>query len=297
LLARAGTGGADPVVPGGGGASGDGPGTFVGRIVSVLSPALAVVSRFTQPLRLLTGELVAGIDVLFTRPGALYHTFIRSGDAAAALDSSGRESVNLTILESAPVLAAVVGGVPALWRRRDSISLPERVLAARTVVDVFAVILVLATTFQYASRLPVHAQLTVRYLLVLYPLGIYLLVRLPVVRRTLDDNWRVFVWTTASTVLIGGQLFAVGVFWTAIGIGAAVQLHGVVGLGAALPLSLWALVGRSEGSFGVSGAMLLGLTTGLSLIFTILVTIEYSPIGNTHLIPVIKIVSEIIPLI
>jgi hypothetical protein len=297
LLARAGAGGADPVVTGGGsGAAGSGSGTSGSRIVSVLSPALAVVSRFTQPLELLVGEIIAGIDVLLTRPEALYHTFIRSSDAAAALDSSGRESGNLTILESAPVLAAITGGVPALWRRRDSISLPKRVLTARTVVDVFAVVLVLATTFQYASRLPTHAQLTVRYLLVLYPLGIYLLVRLPVVRRTLADKWRVFAWTTAATVLIGGQLLAVGVFWTAIGLGAAIQLHGIVGLAAALPLSLWALVGRSEGLFGVFGAILLGGTTALSLVFTILVTIEYYPLGNTQLLPVIRALAEVVTL-
>ena len=291
LLARAGAGGAEPVVSDGG------SGGLSGRIFSVLSPALAVVSRFTQPLQLLAGEIVAGIDVLSTRPEALYHTLIRSGDAAAALDYSEQESVNLTILESAPVLAAVVGGIPALWRRRDSISVPGRVLSARAVVDAFAVVLVLAMTFQYASRLPVHSQLTVRYLFPLYPLGIYSLIRLSVVRRTLETHWRTFAWTTAATVLIGGQLLAVGVFLTTFGLGAAVQLHGIVGLASALPLLLWALVGRSEGSFGVLGAILLGLTTALSVVFTILVTLEYYPLGDAHVLPVIRVLAEAVTLI
>jgi hypothetical protein len=291
LLARAGTGGAEPVVSDGG------SGGLSGRIFSVLSPALAVVSRFTQPLQLLVGEIVAGVAVLFTDPEALYHTFIRSGDAAAALDYSEHESVNLTILESAPVLAAVVGGIPALWRRRDSISVPGRVLSARNIVDAFAVVLVLAMTFQYASRLPIHSQLTVRYLFPLYPLGIYFLVRLPVVRRTLETHWRAFAWTTAATVLIGGQLLAVGVFLTTSGLGAAVQLHGIVGLAAALPLLLWALVGRSEGSFGVLGAILLGLTTALSVVFTVLVTIEYYPLGDAHVLPVVRMLAEAVTLI
>jgi len=291
LLARAGAGGAEPVVSHGG------SGTFVGPIVSALSPALAVVSRFTQPLQLLFGEIVAGVNVLFTRPESLYHTLIRSGDATAALDASERYSVNLTILESAPVLAAIIGWIPTLWRRRDSISTPKRILSGRTVVDVFAVAVILATTFQYASRLPVHAQLTVRYLLVLYPLGIYLLVRLPVVRRTLEGNWGAFAWTTAATVLIGGQLLAVGVFLTARGPGETIQFHGVVALVLAIPLSLLVLLGRSDGVVGSLGAVLLGITTGASAAFTILVVIEYYSLGNTHLLPVVRAFAELVTLV
>ena len=291
LLARAGTGGADPVVSDGG------SGTFVGRIVSVLSPAFAVVSRFTQPLQLLVGEIVAGVKVLLTRPESLYHTLIRSGDATAALDASEQYSVNLTILESAPVLVATIGWIPALWRRRDAICIPDRILAARTVVDVFAVAVVLATTFQYASRLPVHAQLTVRYLLVLYPLGIYLLVRLPVVRRALEGNWRAFVWTTAATVLIGGQLLAVGVFFTTRGPGETIQFHGVVALVSAVPLLLWALTSRSNDTSEAFGAVLLGITTGVSAVFTMLVAIEYSPLGNAHLLPVVRAFAEVVTLV
>jgi hypothetical protein len=298
LLARAGTETAQPATFGGDGGTGSGgSGTPGGRIFSILSPALVVVSRFTQPLQLLGGEIAAGIDVLFTRPEALYHTFIRSGDAVAALDISERESVNLTVLEAAPVLAALTGWIPAFWRRRDSLSISGRVLPARIVVDAFAVVLILAMTFQYASRLPIHSQLTVRYLFPLYPLGIYLLVRLPVVRRTIEQNWRTFAWTTAITVLIGGQLLAVGVFWTTIGIGGAMQFHGIVGLIAALPLSLWAVVGRSEGLPGSFGAILLGLTTGLSSVFTALVVISYYTLGNAHLLPIVRVFAEAVTLI
>jgi hypothetical protein len=156
---------------------------------------------------------------------------------------------------------------------------------------------VLATTFQYASRLPVHAQLTVRYLLVLYPLGIYLLVRLPVVRRALEGNWRAFVWTTAATVLIGGQLLAVGVFFTTRGPGETIQFHGVVALVSAVPLLLWALTSRSNDTSEAFGAVLLGITTGVSAVFTMLVAIEYSPLGNAHLLPVVRAFAEVVTLV
>lgn len=282
---------AEPVISTGG------SGTLAGRILSVFSPAIALVSRVTQPLQILAGELMAGVAVLFTQPESLYHTLIRSGDAAAALDASERYSTNLTVLEAAPVLAATVGWVAALWRRRGSVSIVGCVLSGRTVVDIFVVLIVLATTFQYASRLPVHAQLTVRYLFVLYPLGVYLLVRLPVVRRTLKEHWRAFAWTTAVAVLIGGQLLAVGIFWTAKSPGETIQLHGVVALVSAIPLSLWALVGRSDGSVGVLGAILLGITTGLSAVFTMLVTIEYYPLGGTHLLPIVRALAEAVTLV
>jgi len=250
-----------------------------------------------SPFRLLGGELAAGASVLFTRPEALYATLVRSGDAAAALDISGRESANLAVLESAPVLAALVGWLSVGWRKRHTISIPDRVISGRAVVDLFVALLAVTLTLLYAHRLPVHAQLTVRYLFPLYPLGVYLLLRLPVVRHTIAARWRAFAWTTAATVLIGGQLVVVAVFWTAAGLGEAVQLHAVVGLATAFPLAIWALVGRSDGAFGYAGAILLGVTTALASLFGILAAIEYYPIRNAHLLPIVRIVAEAVTLL
>ena len=254
-----------------------------------LSPLLSVVGKITQPFQLLAGELLKGVVMFYTQPDAVYHTVVRSGDAAGALNISGAESVNLTLLESAPVLAGVVGGLSGVynnWRGSWNDTAP------RTVVDLFVGGVIVTLTLLFASRLPIHAQITVRYLFALFPLGVYLLFRVPAVKRSLVDNWRLFAWTTAVTTLIGGQLLAVAVHVTVIGIGAAFQLHAVVALAGAVPLAVWSLLGRSDGRFGQAGAVLLGTTTAMSLLFVLFVAVEYYSLGNSHLLPMVRAVGE-----
>ena len=278
--------------------AGTGGGGFGGlQPPAALIPVLALVAKLTSPLRLLAGELAAGGLVVFERPMQLYHTLVRSGDAAAALDSRGSESVNLSVFESAPVLAAVAGGLPALWGRVRQLSRPKRVLEPETVVDLFAVVVVVAVTLQYATRLPIHAQLTVRYLFPVYPLGAYLLFRVPVVRRTLADHWQTFLWTTAVTTFVGGQLLVVAVYVTAVGLGEAFQLHALLALATAAPLALWSLAGRADGAVGRLGAVLLAVPTSLTMLFALMVAVEYYPVGDTQLLPMVRAVAELLELL
>ena len=117
------------------------------------------------------------------------------------------------------------------------------------------------------------------------------------VRATLTENWRLFAWTTAVTILVGGQLLAVAVFWTAVGLGEAFQLHALLALGTATPLAAWSLLGRSDDRFGHAGAVLLGVATGLSTVFVLLVALEYYSIGDSHLLPMVRIVAEQVDLL
>jgi len=250
-----------------------------------------------ESLWLLASQITQGLGVLSTNSGALWQTLVRSGDAAAALNNAGTESVNLSLLESAPVLAALVGGLPVTWRRLRARTAITRRIRPETAVDLFALLLCATLVLQYASRLPVHAQLTVRYLFPLFPLGVYLLARLPVVRATLTENWRLFTWTTVVTILVGGQLLAVAVFWTAVGLGEAFQLHALLALGTATPLAAWSLLGRSDDRFGHAGAVLLGVATGLSTVFVLLVALEYYSIGDSHLLPMVRVVAEQVDLL
>ncbi|MDS0281553.1 hypothetical protein [Haloarcula onubensis] len=259
--------------------------------------ALGLLSTVTRPLQLLARELGAGATMLATDPAAFWQTLVRSGDAAATLNISGSESVNLSLLESAPVLGALVGGLSALGRRLRDRPRLTRLPEAGTVVDAFAILLCTSLTLLYASRLPIHAQLTVRYLFPLFPLGVYLLVRLPVVRTTLHTHWRLFAWSTAGTVLIGGQLIAVAVFATAVGLGEAFQLHALLALATATPLAAWSLLGRSDGRAGQAGAVLVGVATGLSTVFVLLVALEYYSIGDSHLLPMVRLLAERVELL
>ncbi|PSP83140.1 hypothetical protein BRC96_09570 [Halobacteriales archaeon QS_6_64_34] len=277
-----------------GGSGGSGSTT---ALPNPLVQLLGLILSATKPLQLLAREISKGITVALTDPAAVSQTLVRSGDAARALNKAGSESVNLSLLESAPVLGALAGGIPVAWRRIRARKRVSRVLGAVAVVDVFAILFCTTLTLLYASRLPLHAQLTVRYLFPLFPLGAYLLGRLPVVRETLTAHWQLFAWGTAVAALIGGQLVAVLVFWTAVGLGAAFQLHALLALASAAPLAVWSVFGRSDGHFGHAGAVLLGVATGLSTVFVLLVALEYYSIGDSHLLPMVRVIAETLELL
>lgn len=307
LLAVQGTGGgqsATGVGSGTAGMSGTGSGGileavagFFATVTTLLAPVIDLLLKLTSPVLLLGGEIAQGFTVFRERPVDVYNTLVRSGSATQALDVTGGESVNLAVLESAPVLGATAGVVPVAWRRARSASLPKRTLSGRTLVDIFAALIILTLTLQYASRLPTHAQVTVRYLFPVFPLGVYLICRLPQVRRTLTANGRLVAWTAAAATLIGGQLLVVVVHATVVGLGEAFQLHAILAVAVAAPLTLWSLFGRGDGHFGRLGAVLLGLATALTTLFVLLTAVEYYPLGDSHLLPLVGAVAELLDLL
>ncbi|MFC6973971.1 hypothetical protein ACFQL1_03685 [Halomicroarcula sp. GCM10025709] len=260
------------------------------------SSVVAPLSTALRPFTLLGGELLLGFRTALSRPGDVFLTFVRSGSAPATLNNDNTEAVNLAVLESAPLLAATVGLLPAVWRRRDELTRPKRVLPATRVVDSYVVLVALGVCGLYLSRLPLHAQVTVRYLFVLYPLGIYLLLRVPSVRETLSRHARPFAWALAATLLIGGQLIVAVVALSVNGIGEAFQFHALLALGTAAPLGAWALLERSDGWIGRAGAGLLGVTTGVTSIFVWLTVLEYYALGNSHALPIVRFVGQLLEL-
>ncbi|WP_424003684.1 hypothetical protein ACOZ4I_05120 [Haloarcula salina] len=282
----------------GGGSAGDtgGSSNGSGGILAPLQPLFGVVESGARPLLLLVDQLLVGFRAFRAEPIDVYHTFVRSGSAQSTLSDTDAESVNLSLLESVPLLAALAGVLPVVARRRSSLSLPDRRLGPARVVDLFAATTVLGLVLLYTSRLPTHAQVTARYLFPLCPLGVYLAVRLPPVRDALANHWRAYLWTASATVLVGGQFALVAVALTVNGIGEAFQFHALVGLGTALPLGLWSLRGRSEGKAGRLGAVLLGLATGVTLVFVLLTVLEYYALGDSHALPMMRALGELVGL-
>jgi len=293
LISGGGSLGGDAANSAGGGGGG---GSGSSRLLAPLAPLFSVAESGMRPLLLLGGELVSGLETLQQRPDDAYHAFIRSGSASGALDNAGEESVNLSLLESAPVLVAMLGSIPLVRRLRLPSSMADRVLSADRVVDAFALTAFVGVVLLYTSRLPLHAQVTARYLFPLYPLNVYLLMRLPVVRESLTTHGRLFLWTVTGSVLIGGQLTVVFVALTVNGIGEAFQLHALLALGIAVPLGGWALRGRSEGLAGQTGAALLGAATGVTTVFLLLTSIEYYALGDAHLLPMLRALAELVTL-
>ncbi|MDQ2071398.1 hypothetical protein RBH20_02480 [Haloarcula sp. H-GB4] len=279
-----------------GGSGGSSGGGESGGALRLLEPLLGTIESGIQPLLLLGRELVSGLETLHQQPADVYHAFVRSGSATSALDNAGEESVNLSLLESAPVLVAMLGALPVVRRLRLPSSMAGRTLSADRVTDAFAITAFVGIVLLYNSRLPLHAQVTARYLFPLYPLGVYLLVRPPVVRQSLANHWHIFLWTVAGTVLIGGQMTMMFVALTVNGIGEAFQLHALLALGSAVPLGIWALCGRSKGVAGQAGAVLLGAATGVAAVFLLLTTVEYYALGDAHLLPMMRALGELLAL-
>jgi hypothetical protein len=293
----AGSGSSSGSGAGSGAISGSRAGDLVQAVLVAVSPLLSLVSKVSRPLVILSDELVVGFQSILTQPSEIYHATIRSGHTSGTLNLDNEEAVNLSLLESAPVLLVFVGALRTVQARAAAFELPSRVLPARRVIDLFALITVVGLTLQYASRLPIHAQITVRYLFPLFPLGVYLIARLPVVRATLTEHWRTFGWTLAGTTLVGGQLVVVVVYLTANGLGEAFQFHALLALATGVPLGVWALSGRSDGWAGRVGAVLLGVATAVPTLFVVLTAVEYYPLGNTHALPMVRTLAELLTLL
>ncbi|WP_254274018.1 hypothetical protein [Haloarcula marina] len=289
LLAATGATGETTAASGGGTAARNGGESPFAPLADALETALS-------PLTLLVGELVLGFETALRQPGDIFHAYVRSGSSPDVLNRSNEEAVNLSVLESAPILAAVTALVPTIRRWWPRASLPDRTLSATRVVDCFAVLAAVGFALLYATRLPVHAQVTARYLFVLFPLGVYGVLRLPPVREALTGHWRLFCWTLAACVFVGGQLVVVAVALGAAGLGEAFQLHALLSLSAAAPLGLWALAGRSEGRYGQLGAVLLALATSAALLFTCLAAVEYYPVGGAQALPIVRTAGDLLPL-
>ncbi|WP_436923807.1 hypothetical protein [Halosimplex amylolyticum] len=277
---------------GSGGASGGGGGGGSGLLPPVLS---GPVNEITQRLELIFGPFVQGLHATVNRPGDVYQTFVRAGYISSVGSHDNQQAINLTIVESAPFVTGVVGivGIAANRLVVGRFSGLERVRPvriadlARTLrrsparaTDALVAVSALLFFLVYIHRLPLHAQVTVRYLLPLYPLAVYGVVRQSQIRRALGTHGLTALWTYLVGVLIGAQLLFVAVTATAIGRGGALQLHAVVGLVVAASFALVATASAFDERFdratAVVGALAAALGTNL-VVLSALVYFQYGP--------------------
>lgn len=290
MLSGAGPSTGEPSFGDGGGVGGTG---IVGTVVGLFDPML-------RPLTVLASLYGRGIDNVLAQPGEVWATFVHTGYLENFASYADYESVNLAVLESAPLLAATLGVVPAvvgrLRRRAGGLQWPPTPTPVR-VLDAYLILFAVAFSLVYLSRLPIHAQITVRYLLPIFPALVVLIVRLPVVRGVLDGHWRLLGWTYAAGVLIGGQLVVVALAFVNPGVGEAFQFHAWIALGVAAPLALWSLVGRADGWWGRAGAVLLGLATAAITVFLLMLTLDYFTVGNSQALPLVRVIGDVVSIV
>jgi hypothetical protein len=222
------------------------------------------------------GRFADGVDVLLVAPDRVIGTFVLS----EGFRSDGR---NMSVLESAPLLGALVGGVICLRRLSVSGTLfrlrADRPKAAVGVAaTVYAVLLVLL----FLPSLPLQAQITARYLLPLYPLGLLLIVETPAVRAVLAEGWQTLGWSYLAGILLGSQLLVAGVELAGATLDGAMRLESHLALGLATLLAAWTLAyslgADSDGSLR-AGAILLGLAAAAGTAFVLVSAFWYFPYG------------------
>ncbi|SFS02964.1 hypothetical protein SAMN05216559_2716 [Halomicrobium zhouii] len=277
---------------------GDGDGRTGWSIPAVLLPVVALTESAVEVLATFGELLSQGLSKLSTRPEQVYHSFVRSGYVdRVARRAQDAPSANLSFLESAPVVAGLVAVIPvALASARERVD-ASRLRPRVPPVDGFVVVFAVCYSLVYISRLPVHAQVTVRYLFPLYPVAVYGLVRLPPVGAILDRHWRTIAWTYSAGLLVGSQFLLVALVFLAPGRGEAFQFHALLALGTAGPVGAWALTGRSAGKCGQFGALSIGLATAAATTFLIFVTVEYFALGDSHALPMVRVLAELVDLV
>lgn len=229
-------------------------------------------------------------------PDRLYHVFLRSGRIPGVdYSQTGGETIDLTLLESAPLLAALVAlPVVRLRRRLQSFRLmPTDWTTPHRATDLFAIAFAVVFTLPHLGRLPLHSTVTVRYLVPVVPLLVYGVFRLAPVQQVIRSAPR----TVARTALIATVLG--GLAWTAVftilapGPGGLMQAHAVSNLGVAALVVGW-LVARPDDE-GL-GAVVLGLATAAMCLFLLGTGFEYFADGREYLLPAARLLETAIPI-
>lgn len=271
----------------------DGTSTGGGTDSGSGSPVSEAESPFELALRF-AESILASFVAVFTDPGRLYHTFVRSGYAVVA-DTAGSEAVSFSYLESMPVAAALVSIPVAALSRLDEIRYRARAWLASPVgaLELLAVAYAGVIAFVYLPYLPGHAQLTVRYLTPTLPIVVYLVVRHTPVREAIRERATTVGYAYGFTVLIGTQLFAAGTVLLDLGIGEIFQFYAVLSLAAGGILAAWTLLrvsGRLE--YDAVGAVSLGVAAGMVGVFLLVAAFELFAFADDLALPLSRLISE-----
>jgi hypothetical protein len=244
----------------------------------------------------LLGQFSASYAILLFDPERVVRIFLRHG-YVDSLTSSQDAAVNLSVLESMPLLGAVAV-YPLLAARRlaRGVSLPRPGRTGRTapvtVVDAFSVLYVLLLFGLALTTLPLHHMFTMRYLHPLYAVGVYWVIRIPAVRNALETAGRSAAAGFITTVLIGVPLYLGVIAAADLVLGEAVQLYALAALAVAVAVGCWVLLETVVGGFESLGAIVLGVAAGLTAVYLLVSGVALFPDTGEFLLPLSRAASE-----
>jgi hypothetical protein len=254
------------------------------------------VSVATEPFVVFGTILFTGFERLLN-PERLVTVFIRGGyiEWIANRDS---ENIRLAMLEAAPLLG-VLAGAPLHVRRW----VETHRLTPQVATDLFVGGYVLLYTLAYAWRLPIHASVTARYLMPLYPALVYGMFRLPAVRRMLSE-WKLLVAVAVGMAVVGLELYVLATLVFEYRVGEAAQLLALGALVVAVPLAMWSVwASLDEEPSPVDdqrrwqlGAAVAGLAIGWGAMSMLAFRLFLLPYGETVVLPVVQRLLDFVPL-
>jgi hypothetical protein len=276
------------------------PSTSTPPLWALLTGLQLAAVELVGALNRLGDVFVSGLHAIL-EPTRLYHVFIRGGYIEEVARKDLGHAINLSLLESAPIFAALVVLPQAIYnhvrtrigtqrRRRPLMTLRD--LPADRATDVLVAAISLLFILFYLPRLPLHVMITVRYLLAVMPLLLYAVFCLQSVHNLLAYP-RILGAAFAITVCIGVQLLVVVLVLLNTNLGEAAQVHAWVNLVAATLLAGWLLFERRLPARSTPvGAALFGLTAGVTTNFLLLAGIIYFALEPGFVLPIIELLSE-----
>jgi hypothetical protein len=253
---------------------------------SVSTAGLAVPGRIAGWLGETVLDLIAESLAVVRDPERLFRIVVRSSPGDLEKAQLAFEGTNLSVLESMPVLGltavAALSGVRSLWNRRAKRPSPPSLLAGAMIV---------AFVLLYLSRLPLHVQVTQRYLLPVYPLALYLLVSSGAVRE-LCSRTRTLLWSYSSGVLLGGQLFVVYLLGQELAITEAAQLHARLALVSCLSCAVLGTIATISGRGRRVATAAIGFASAVGTLFLVVGGVYYFTAFGDLLIAVVDVISD-----
>jgi hypothetical protein len=310
LLPAAGAASADAMVSGKDTASSVDSGTGP---VPYLAPLFAAVSAAGAMLDRVFGVYVNGALTLVREPARLSRVaFLSTGEVRLTVPDSVERASNLSMLESTPLVGAVLAVPVGLGFRRirefvgsrgrsaTTASGPtatvdrvrERVGSALSPTDAFLLAFSVLLVLVYLPRLPVRGQITMRYLTPLYPVAVYLVCRHGRLGTVLSDRLRTVAHAYEATVLLGVPAFLAALLWLQFGEPTAFDALAGVGATAGVALFAGAVLLATSGRGERLLAGLVGVAAGTTTGFVLLSQLVFFHYG-IHLLPVVQALTEL----
>ncbi len=264
---------------------GDGASSIGGRLEEFLvglgAGPVGVIVR--EVLDITTGSLAE-----LTNTESLLRTYVSSSVDGIRQDARF-VGINLSLLEAAPLLGATVGAVVGALTGGV-----ERLRKSLDATTALALLFVVGFVLIYNGRLPLNTQVTVRYLLVLYPLGVVLLAGTAPVRRLLETHRSPLLWSYGAGVALGGQLllayFVVGQY----AVGEAARVHALLGFGLGVAVAVASLVSVVDRRADPVAAVALGLAAAAGTVFLLLAGLSHFAFVGEYILPVVGAISDAI---